>query len=343
MRVPVSLLGATGSVGQRFVSMLADHPFFEIVELFASEKSAGKSYRESVNWILDTPIPERIGEIQVKSLEHTPSTRIVFSALPSDIAGVLERKLAGEGRFIFTNASTNRMADDVPIIVPEVNPDHLELIKGKKGFIVANPNCTTSGLVIPLKAIMDAFGLEKVLVVTMQAISGAGYPGIPALSIYDNLVPHIDREEDKVRRESLKILGRASKSGVEPADFEIDARCTRVPVRDGHTEVVFIKTREKVSVREVRDILSSFRAMPQRMELPTAPDVPVIVTDDRFRPQPYTDRMNGNGMSVTLGNLRDDAIMGITFTIVVHNTVRGAAGGSILNAELAYKLGYLEV
>ncbi len=343
MKVPVAILGATGSVGQRFVSLLADHPYFEISELFASMKSAGKPYGESVNWVIDQPVPESVKTLPVKSLDDRVEADIVFSALPASIAAGLERELADRGKYVFTNASAHRMDHDVPILVPEVNPDHFEIVRGKRGFIVANPNCTTSGLVIPLKVIKDSAGIEDVLVVTMQAISGAGYPGIPSLSIFDNLIPHIENEEEKVRRESRKILGQVTSSGVEPADFRVEARCTRVPVRDGHTEVVFVKTSKPISPDRLKHELENFRGLPQKMNLPTAPARPIIVEDDRTRPQPYSDRLNGNGMSVTVGNLRADSIMGITFTLVVHNTIRGAAGGSILNAELALKSGILDL
>ncbi len=336
----VALVGATGPVGQRFVSLLDGHPFFELAELFASGRSAGRTYSEAVNWVLEVPIPEFVKDMKVKSIDEPVESQVVFSALPADVAMDYEALLKSQGKYVFTNASAHRMDDDVPIIVPEVNPDHLKIVS-PKGFIVANPNCTTAGLVIPLKAIQDAFGLKSVIVVSMQALSGAGFPGVPSLSIVDNLIPHIKNEEAKVRRESRKILGRLKDRKIEQADFTIDVRCTRVPVRDGHTEVVFVQTAKPASAEEVIEVFENFSGVPQEMNLPTAPANPIVVRRDQFSPQPFFERMNGGGMSVTVGNVREADIMGITFTLVSHNTIRGAAGGSILNAELAFKIGIL--
>ncbi len=341
-KIGVSILGATGPVGQRFVSLLADHPFFEIEALFASHKSAGKKYRDAVNWIIDSPIPDSVFSKNIKALDEPVPSKVVFSALPSDVAGEIELNLKKEGKFVFTNSSSNRMRPDVPIIVPEVNPDHLSIVKDTDGFIVANPNCTTAGLVVPLKAIQNAFGIKKVLIVSMQALSGAGYPGVPSLSIFDNLIPHIQNEEEKVRRESKKILGKIENGSFREADFAVDARCNRVAVRDGHTEVVFVETEEKFNIEELKSIFVNFRGLPQKLSLPTAPSNPIVVTEDKFRPQPILDRNRGKGMTITVGNIRKDAIFGLTFTLVSHNTIRGAAGGSILNAELALVLGYMK-
>ncbi len=336
----VALVGATGPVGQRFVSLLDGHPFFELAELFASGRSAGKRYFEAANWVLEVPMPEFVKDMKVKFIDEPVESQVVFSALPADVAMDYEASLKNQGKFVFTNASAHRMDDDVPIVVPEVNPDHLEIVS-REGFIVANPNCTTAGLVIPLKAIQDAFGLKSVIVVSMQALSGAGFPGVPSLSIVDNLIPHIKNEEAKVRRESRKILGKLKDGKIEQADFTIDARCTRVPVRDGHTEVVFVQTAKPASAEEVIEVFENFSGVPQEMNLPTAPANPIVVRRNQFSPQPFFERMNGGGMSVTVGNVREADIMGITFTLVSHNTIRGAAGGSILNAELAFKIGVL--
>ncbi len=338
----VSILGATGPVGQRFISLLADHPFFEIEALFASQKSAGKRYVEAVNWIIDTPLPDSVAGMVIRPLNEQVPSKIVFSALPSDVAGEIELQLKSAGKYVFTNSSSNRMCPDVPIIVPEVNPEHFRVIEGKDGFIVANPNCTTAGVVVPLKAIKDAFGIKKVLVISMQALSGAGFPGVPSLSIFDNLLPHIKNEEEKVKRESKKILGKFKDGTFQNADFVVDARCNRVAVRYGHTEVVFVEAEKKFEIEEIKEVFQNFRGMPQRFNLPTAPEEPIIVVDDPFRPQPILDRNNGKGMSITVGNIRKDEIFGLTFTLVSHNTIRGAAGGSILNAELALKLGYMK-
>lgn len=341
-KIGISILGATGPVGQRFISLLADHPYFKIEALFASHKSAGREYYEVVNWIIDSPLPESVARMLIKSIDEKVPTKLVFSALPSDVADEIELQLKDAGKFVFTNSSSNRMRPDVPIIVPEVNSDHFTVVEDKEGFIVANPNCTTAGLVVPLKAIQDAFGVKKVLVVSMQALSGAGFPGIPSLSIFDNLIPHIRNEEAKVKRESKKILGKIEDGSFQDADFTIDARCNRVAVRDGHTEVVFVETERKFEIQEVKDVLQSFKGIPQKLNLPTAPENPIIVVDDPFRPQPILDRNSGGGMAITVGNIRKDEIFGLTFTLVSHNTIRGAAGGSILNAELALELGYIK-
>ena len=341
-KIGVSILGATGPVGQRFISLLADHPFFEIEAIFASQKSAGKRYEEAVNWIIDTPLPASVAGMVIRSLNEQVPTKIVFSALPSDVAGNIELQLRSAGKYVFTNSSSNRMRPDVPIIVPEVNPEHLRVIEGKGGFIVANPNCTTAGLVIPLKAIQNTFGIKKVLVISMQALSGAGFPGVPSLSIFDNLLPHIKNEEDKVKRESKKILGKFEDGSFKNAEFIVDARCNRVAVRDGHTEVVFVESEGKFEIEEIKEVFRNFKGMPQKFNLPTAPEDPIVVAEDPLRPQPILDRNNGKGMAITVGNIRKDEIFGLTFTLVSHNTIRGAAGGSILNAELALKLGYMK-
>ncbi len=340
----VSVLGATGMVGQRFVSLLANHPFFKISALFASEKRKGIEYGETVNWVLEEDIPESAKSIKLRALGEEVPTKIVFSALPASIAGDIEKKLAESGHYVFSNASAHRYDEFVPIIVPEVNPGHFEAVKyqNTKGFIITNPNCSTAGIVIPLKAIKDALGIKKLVVFTMQAVSGAGYPGVPSLGIIDNIIPHIEKEENKIKTETRKILGNFGEK-FEYADFKVEARCTRVPVRNGHMEVLFIETGKKASVSELKEILENFSALPQRLNLPTAPKNPIIVKYDKFRPQPVLDRNAGKGMAVTVGNIRKTDIFDFTLTVLSHNTLRGAAGGSVLNAELFLKDGKLEV
>ena len=342
--IEVSILGATGMVGQRFVQLLANHPFFKITALFASEKRKGKKYGETVEWLLSGEVPKSVRSIRVNSIGESVPTKIVFSALPADFAKSIESELAEKGHYVFSNASAHRYDEFVPILVPEVNYSHFESVKyqGTKGFIITNPNCSTAGIVMPLKAIQDTFGLEKVLVFTMQALSGAGFPGVPSLGIYDNVIPHIENEEDKIRIESKKILGKFD-GKFENANFAVEARCSRVPVRDGHTEVLFVETKEKTNIEEFRNALKNFSALPQKLKLPTAPTPPIIVKDDKFRPQPILDKLSGKGMAVTVGNIRKADIFDFTFTVLSHNTIRGAAGGSVLNAELLIKNGELDV
>lgn len=342
--IDVSILGATGIVGQRFVQLLNNHPQFRVVALFASSKRKGEKYKDTVNWRIEGDIPESAKNIKLRTLDDEVPTRVVFSALPSQIAFDIEDKLSKKGHFVFSNASSHRYDAFVPIIVPEVNPTHFVATKyqNRKGFIITNPNCSTAGLVIPLKAIKDQFGIEKVLVVTMQAISGAGFPGVPALSIYDNLIPHIEKEEEKLQLETRKILGNFADKFIS-ANFDIESRCNRVAVRDGHTEVAFIKTKEKVTIQQIKDALAHFTALPQKYNLHTAPKKPIILREEVNRPQPLLDRNNGKGMSVTVGNIKQSKMFTVTLTLTFHNTIRGAAGGSILNAEFLYREGNLNV
>ncbi len=336
--IDVSVLGATGIVGQRFVQLLGHHPQFRVVALFASTKRRGKKYEDTVNWRIEGDIPKSTKNIKLGSLEDEIPTKIVFSALPSQIAFNIEDELSKKGHFVFSNASSHRYDTFVPIVVPEVNPSHFAATKhqNRKGFIITNPNCSTAGLVIPLKAIKDQFGIEKVLAVTMQAISGAGFPGVPALSIYDNVIPYIEKEEEKLQLETKKILGNFTNRFIS-ADFDIESRCNRVAVRDGHTEVVFVKTKEKATIQQIKDALIRFTALPQKYNLYTAPKKPIILREEIDRPQPLLDRNNGKGMSVTVGNIKQSKMFTVTFTLTFHNTIRGAAGGSILNAEFLQK------
>lgn len=345
-KIPVAVLGATGMVGQRFVQLLADHPWFSLEALTASERSAGKRYAEAAKWYLHPPMPDEVGDVEVlptdaKSVERA---KIVFSALPADIAREVEPALAEAGHVVASNASAFRMEADVPLVIPEVNPDHLKLIevqrerRGWDGCIVTNPNCTTIILVLALKPILDSFGIKRAIVATMQALSGAGYGGVRSMTIQDNVIPFIAREEEKTETESLKILGTLEKGKVKPAPIEISASCHRVPVLDGHTGAVFLELGKRARAEQVVKVLSEFRAKPQELKLPTAPEQPVIVEEGDDRPQPRFARWAGSvpGMAVAVGRVRDDPVFknGIKFLVSGNNAIRGAAGASVLNAEL---------
>ncbi len=350
-KLRVGVLGATGAVGQRFIQLLADHPWFEIGVLTASERSVGKPYAEAARWILDTPIPEGVRDMVL--VDTTPEAvgdrcDIVFSALPASTAREVEPAFAVAGFAVFSNASAFRMDPDVPLVIPEVNPEHLGLInvqrerRGWSGFIVTNPNCSTIHLVCALKPLHDAFRLEQVMVTTLQAVSGAGYPGVASLDIVDNLIPYIPREEEKIESEPLKLLGTLVGDTVHAAPITISAAVHRVPVIDGHTEAVVVKMKSSPSLEEVKAALAGFRGVPQRLQLPTAPDPAIIVREEPDRPQPRLDRNAGKGMATTVGRLRPDPILDYKFVLLGHNTIRGAAGASVLNAELALALGYLD-
>ena len=347
-KIPVGVLGATGSVGQRFVALLARHPWFEIAALTASERSAGRPYGEAVHWMQEEPLPAAVARMPVLPTAPPLEPTLLFSALDSQAADDHEAELARAGHFVVSNAKSHRMDPDVPLLVPEVNPGHLELLSTQDfgaGAIVTNPNCSTIGLVLALKPLLDVFGLEKVHVVTMQALSGAGVPGVPSLAAVDNLVPYIPGEEDKVENEARKIFGLLSSGTIEPAEIAISAQCTRVAVIDGHTECVSVKLGRAATVEEVAAALENFTALPQRLALPSAPPQPVLVTYEKDRPQPRLDRGHGGGMAVTVGRLRPCPLFGCDFISIksnvplAHNTLRGAAGGSLLVAELALAQG----
>ncbi len=344
MRFKVAVLGATGMVGQKFVQLLAEHPWFEITSLAASEKRVGKRYGEEVNWIVSSKIPDDVKDIEMVVMNPKyVDADIVFSALPSDVAREIEPMFAREGFVVASNASAYRMEDDVPLVIPEVNPDHLGLIEIQRdnrkwdGFIVTNPNCTAIILTISLKPLMD-LGLRNVKVSTMQALSGAGYPGVPSLAITDNIIPFIKGEEEKVETEPLKILGRFDGKKIIPADIRISASCHRVPVIDGHMEAVWAEFRRNVNIEEVIDAFKSLKPL----DLPSSPKEVIIVRSEIDRPQPRLDRDLGGGMSVVVGRLKKVDDYTIRYLVLGHNTVRGAAGASILNAELMIKEGYLD-
>lgn len=343
-RMPVGVLGATGSVGQRFITLLADHPWFEIAALTASERSAGKSYGEAVQWMQRAPLPERVSSMSVRASGSPLEPRLLFSALDGGVAGPIEAELAREGHLVVSNARSHRMDEDVPLLVPEVNAEHLDLVEHQsfgEGAIITNPNCSTIGLVLALKPLYDAFGLDRVNVVTMQAVSGAGVPGVPGLAIIDNVVPFIPGEEQKMESETLKVLGRLEERAVRPAAVTVSAQCNRVPVLDGHTECVSVSLERGAMADEVRSAWSSFRGAPQSLELPSAPKAPVRYVDDGDQPQPRQQRDRDGGMSISVGRLRPCPVLDYKFVTVSHNTIRGAAGGAILCAELAVARGLL--
>lgn len=346
MKLRVGILGATGMVGQRFIQYIKNHPWFEISALMASSASAGKKYKDAAKWYLKDEIPEGISDMVVEEIDAKIAKKhdldIVFSAIPAEIAREIEGNFAQEIP-VFSNTSTYRMEKDIPLLIPEVNPDHLNLIEVQKkkrnwnGFIVTNPNCSTVGLVIPLKPVMDNFGIDSVNVTTMQALSGAGYDGVPSMAILDNMIPFIKNEEEKMEIEGLKILGRFEKNEIKFADFGVFASCNRIMVLDGHTEAVFVHTKKDFEIDEVKSILRKFRGEPQKLKLPTAPENPIVMMEKEDRPQPRFDRDLGNGMSVSVGRIRKKGEKLLKFICLSHNTIRGAAGASVLNAELAYK------
>lgn len=342
----VAVLGATGLVGQRFVQALMGHPFFEITALTASERSAGKPYSKATRWYLDEAMPEEVAGITVQETDPKGvDAEIVFSALPSEVAKGVEPRFAEAGFVVASNASAYRMEPDIPLVIPEVNPEHLGLMevqrekRGWEGCIVTNPNCTTIMAVLSLKPIFDGWGIERLFLTSMQGLSGAGYAGVPAMAITDNLIPYIKNEERKVESEGLKILGRLDGEKVVPAPFQISASCNRVAVLDGHTESIFVETARECTVEDVKKAMREFRSLPQELGLPTAPKQPIHVREEEDRPQPRLDRMADKGMAVTVGRVRQDPILDIKYTVTGHNTIRGAAGASVLNAELMVKTG----
>ncbi|MEI8365832.1 MAG: aspartate-semialdehyde dehydrogenase [Parachlamydiaceae bacterium] len=340
-KIPVSILGATGSVGQRFIELLRDHPWFKIVSVAASDRSAGRRYGEAVNWLMSTPLPKDIGEMVIERCEPGIAGRFVFSALDTSVAGDVETAFAKAGYCVISNASNHRMQSDVPLLIPEVNGSHLGLLneqKFPKGKIVTNPNCSAIGLCLALKPLYDAFGIDAVHVVTMQAISGAGYPGIASMDIMDNVIPYIRGEEHKLETEPLKILGSLKGNRIEPATFAISAQCNRVPVIDGHTECVSIKLGMKVSPNDLISAWRAFSGEPQRLQLPSAPLSPIHYLEGEAFPQPKLHRQMDKGMAVMIGRLRPCSLFDYKFTLLSHNTIRGAAGGALLCAELIWGL-----
>ena len=344
----VGILGATGTVGQRVIHLLRHHPYFEVTALAASDRSEGKRFVEACNWKLPYEMPEAVKDIKVQAIKPPLDCDVVISSLPSDIALEVEGTFAAAGYAVISNSSSYRMHEDVPLVVPEINPDHLDLIHVQRknrgydtGYIVTNPNCTTIGLVMALAPLQQAFGLEAVMMTSMQAISGAGYPGEASMDIIDNVMPYIGGEEEKVEEEPQKIMGKLGIGKIEVAPFKVSAQCNRVPVQDGHFECVRVKLTKSATVEEVAAAMAAFTGLPQELKLPTAPNRPVIVRTEKDRPQPRLDRDAEGGMATVVGRIAKDTIFDFKFTLVSHNTGRGAAGAAILNAELLVAKGLL--
>ncbi|MBI2638905.1 aspartate-semialdehyde dehydrogenase [Candidatus Peregrinibacteria bacterium] len=353
--IKVGILGATGSVGQRFIQQLQNHPWFKLTELAASERSAGKSYHQAVKWFLDEPMPQSVKNMTVKPCDPTQlDCDLVFSGLDAEVAGEIEENFASHDFAVISNSKNHRFDTDVPLLIPEVNPDHINIINHqrknrgyKKGFIVTNPNCSAIGLVIALKPLHDAFGVKRVFVTTMQALSGAGYPGVPSLDIIGNVIPFIGGEEPKIETETRKLLGDLKNNTFINSDMILSAHCNRVHVQDGHLECASIEFERKPGasdqemVEAVKKTLAQFTAEPQKLKLPFAPQNPIHITEEENRPQPRADRNTDKGMAVTIGRIRPCNIFHVRFALLSHNTIRGAAGAAILNAELLYKKGFI--
>jgi aspartate-semialdehyde dehydrogenase len=334
------VLGATGTVGQHLVRLLAEHPWFELTEVAASERSSGKTYAQAVNWHLESPIPSAARELVVKALDPSLDCDFVFSALDSSVAGEAEEDFARSGYPVLSNSKNHRTDPDVPLLIPEVNASHLDAIPVQKknrgydtGFIVTNPNCSTAGLVLVLKPLADAFGLEKVFVVTLQAISGAGYPGVPSLDTQGNVVPFISGEEEKMEAEPQKLLGRWDGARFVGAGLGLSAHCNRVPVVDGHVECVSLGLKKIATLDEIREALSTFQVDAELAALPTAVRNPIVVLEEENRPQPRRD--------VNTGNVRECPLLDVKLTLLSHNLIRGAAGAALLNAELLAARGFI--
>jgi len=346
----VGILGATGTVGQRFIQLLEKHPWFEVADIAASDRSVGKTYQQACHWKISGHMPEYVRKMEVKDCVPDLDCDLVFSGLPSSMAGEVESAFAKAGYAVLSNSKNHRMDDDVPLLVPEINPEHLQLIaiqqknhRYQSGYIITNPNCSTMALVLALAPLQMAFGIEKVHVVTMQALSGAGYPGVASLDIIDNVIPYIADEEEKVETEPCKILGKFEDGKIVFADFKISAQCHRVNVLDGHLEAVSIALKRRPSLEQFIETLSSYRSLPQELELPSAPRLPVVHVEGRDRPQPRFDREVENGMATVVGRIRPCRVFDFKLDLLGHNTIRGAAGAAILNAELLVKQHLLKV
>jgi aspartate-semialdehyde dehydrogenase len=351
MKMKVGILGATGMVGQRFVQLLANHPYFEIAEVAASERSAGKTYKDAVQgkWVLDMDIPKHVSSMIVKECKPDLECRLVFSGLDSNVAGEVEEQFAAAGYYVVSNAKNHRWDPDVPMVIPEINPEHLDIIqvqqknRGWKGFITVKPNCSLQSYLIALYPLHKKFGVKRAIITTMQAVSGAGYPGVPSLDVIDNLVPYIPGEEEKSENEPLKILGSIRDGKIVNAEgIKISAHCTRVNVSDGHTATVCVEFEKKPSVDEILNVWDSYAGEPQKLALPSAPKKAVYYRTEDNRPQPRLDRMLDGGMGITVGKLRPCNVFDYKFTCLSHNTIRGAAGGGVLIAEMLYKKGMLD-
>jgi aspartate-semialdehyde dehydrogenase len=347
MRHRVGILGATGMVGQRFIQLLEDHPQFEVSAVAASDRSQGKKYGEACTWRLAGEMPEAVRNMEVAAPVPPLDCDLIFSSLPGDIARETEGNFAAAGYPVISNSSAFRMDEDVPLLIPEVNHEHLALLDHQReanssgGYIVTNPNCSTIMLVMALAPLQAAFGVEATVATTLQALSGAGYPGVASLDIIDNVLPYIGGEEEKIEIETTKILGTYKEGQIVAAAMKVSAQCHRVNVSDGHMAAVRVKLKNKASIEDVHEAFSSYRSLPQELGLHTAPAFPIVVRNEQDRPQPKVDRDAGEGMTVTIGRLRPDAVLDYRFVVLSHNTIRGAAGAAILNAELLIAKGRL--
>ncbi len=346
-KLPVGILGATGVVGQRFIQMLENHAWFEVAWLAASDRSEGKTYAEAVRWRLKSAIPANAAGMKVSPAGPEGAPKIIFAALDASIAAELEPRFAEAGCAVVSNSSALRMKGDVPLVIPEVNSGHIKLIdtqpwrKKSGGYVVTNPNCSAIGLVLALAPLHQRFGLETVMAVTMQAVSGAGYPGVASLDILGNVIPYIRNEEEKMEEETLKLLGQVNGTKIVPAGFAMSAQCNRVAVEDGHTESVSVRLKRKAKAEEIIAAWNEYRSEPQELKLPSAPERPVVYLEANDRPQPRFDVDTGAGMTTVVGRLRPCGVLDWKFTVLSHNTIRGAAGAALLNAELLKAKGYL--
>lgn len=348
-KIRVGVLGATGAVGQRFVELLADHPWFKLTALAASDASAGRPYGDACRWLLSSDMPSHVADMIVHETTPTIDCDLTFSALPGSLAGPVEENFASAGYGVFSNASAHRQDPDVPLLIPEVNPDHLSLIATQRprrgwerGFIITNPNCSAVMLTMALAPLHSEFGLRSVLVSTMQGLSGAGYPGVPSLDALDNVIPFIGGEEEKLSLEPRKMLGKIRGESVEFANFAISAHCNRVPAREGHLETVSVALENPAKPEDFLEAWCDWSPLPQQLNLPTAPQPPLIVRTEPDRPQTRLDRDAGRGMAVSVGRVRTCEVLDIKFIVLGHNTVRGAAGASVLNAELMVAQGMID-
>lgn len=349
-KIKVGILGATGTVGQRFAQLLTDHPYFDLAVLAASERSAGKSYKEATNWILPQPMPAYLGEMPVQEMSTDLDCELLFSALPTASAREWESGFAAAGYGVFSNAGAHRMDRDVPLLIPEVNPEHLDLLAHQqvtrgwqRGFVVTNPNCTSIPMTMALAPLHSRFGIEAVIATSMQALSGAGYPGVPSLDVMDNIIPFVaESEEIKMNTEPNKMLGVSNGQQVEMAGITISAHCNRVPVTDGHLVTLSVRFKEKLALDDILEAWQMWEPLPQKLDLPSAPKPPLVIRAEDNRPQPRLDRDAGGGMATSVGRLRPCDVLDVRFIALAHNTLRGAAGGSVLNAELMYAQSMLE-
>jgi len=347
-RIPVAILGATGAVGQRFVQLLADHPWFEIVALAASERSVGRSYADACQWVIPGDPPSAVGEMTVQPLEPNLPARLVFSAIPSSVARDIEPQFAAAGYLVCSNASAYRSVDDIPLIIPEINADQLALVasqragRGWPGLIVTSPNCTITGVAVALKPLHMAFGVRKVFMASMQAVSGAGYPGVSALDIIGNVIPYIAGEEEKFQQELQKLLGGVIEGQLAPADLVLSSHANRVPVLDGHTVSISVGFEKPVAPEQAHEFLSRYQPPDICKALPSSPAQVICVRTEPDRPQPRRDRDAESGMAISVGRIRPCPLLDLRMTTVTHNTLRGAASGAVLNAELLVASGYVE-